>query len=408
MMTTNKENQRNRNLGLYIHLPFCQRKCSYCSFLSLVDQPGTVVQCYLKNLLAEADLRITDLCNGQDPQDDKRIQSFDIDTIFIGGGTPSLIDGNDMKTLLDGIRQRLTVLEQVEITMESNPNSLAPENLSSYREAGVNRLSIGVQSFDDGILSQIGRLHDAKRAMDAVSMARDAGFENISLDLMFGLPGQTLEQWRATLETAISLSPKHLSLYSLQIEEGTPLYRDYKAGKVPVIDSGIDRTCYHLAIDLLKKYGYAQYEISNFALDGFECRHNIKYWSMQNFLGLGLNASSYVNGNRWTNLSNLNQWTKEIGQNQLPVDPTKMLQDSFREAMGIFLFTGLRKTTGISFLEFSGRFGIDFFQAYGNIVNQLDQYRMKGWLDWTDPTAGSLWITENGFDHSNEIMAEFV
>lgn len=331
-----------------------------------------------------------------------------IDTIYVGGGTPSLIDGTTMKKLLDGLRQRWTMSDGTEITIEANPNSLTTKNLLAYRDAGINRLSIGVQSFDDRILSQIGRLHDAHGAKKAISMAKEAGFENINLDLMFGLPGQTLQQWKATLQTAVSLKPTHLSLYTLQIEEGTKLYLDYKAEKLPLMDSAVDRACYHYAIDFLVKQGYKQYEISNFAMDGYQCKHNMKYWSMGNFLGLGLKASSYMEGERWANLSDLDQWTAEISKRRLPVDKNSVQHDTIKDAMGIYLFTGLRKTKGISFSAFRRRFGMDFFEAYAENLEQLCQYRREGRLDWTETPEGSLWITEFGMDHSNEIMSEFV
>lgn len=400
-MTTNKENQRNRSIGLYLHLPFCQRKCSYCGFLSLVDQSEMSIQCYLNDLISEVRLR--------------RLVTYDeefsrqiVDTIFIGGGTPSLIDGFGMRTLLDGIRTDWTVSNEIEITMESNPNSLTVENLSIYMEAGINRLSIGVQSFDDSVLSQIGRIHDSKCAMNSVSIAKEAGFKNINLDLMFGLPGQTLQQWEETLHTAISLEPTHLSLYTLQIEEGTTLYQEYKTDKLPLVDESLDRACYHQAIELLKQYGYHRYEISNFAQEGYECRHNLKYWSMGNYIGMGLGASSHMDGLRWKNISNIEAWTAQIRRQILPVEQNSLKGDTYKDEMGIFLFTGLRKTEGVSLLEFRNRFGIDFFKAYEGCMDQITRYRENGLLDWSNPSTGKLWLTENGIDHSNEIMSEFV
>lgn len=278
----------------------------------------------------------------------------------------------------------------------------------AYRVAGVNRLSIGVQSFDDNILRDIGRLHDSQAAVHAVSMAKNAGFDNINLDLLFGLPGQTLSSWKESLEKAVSLQQSHLSLYTLQIEEGTSLYKDYKADKLPLIDLSVDRASYHYAIDYLSKNGYAQYEISNFAKAGYECRHNLKYWSMDNFLGIGLNSSSFIDGKRWRNLSEMDQWNSCVEHRIAPIDKNSVEVDTASDAMGIFLFTGLRKTSGISLEEFSKRFGVDFFRKYSNIKNQLDEYREKGYLVWSDTGSGRLWLTESGIDHSNEIMSEFV
>jgi len=405
MMTINKANQINRNIGLYIHLPFCQRKCSYCGFLSLANQPQTLIQQYLTNLLVESNLQFDELERNKDISE---TDQYIIDTIYIGGGTPSLINGKDMITLLEGIRKKWPITETAEITMESNPNSLTAENMHAYLKAGVNRLSIGVQSFDDAILEEIGRLHDAKSAVSAVGMAKDAGFANINIDLMFGLPGQTLQQWEATLHTAVSLEPTHLSLYTLQIEEGTKLYHDYKADKLPMVDLDVDRACYHYAINYLKSNGYNQYEISNFAKENYVCKHNLKYWSLDDFLGIGINASSCLAGRRWRNLTDLNQWTSQIENRQLPIDPVSMHQDSFRDAMGIFVFTGLRKKEGISLEEFKSRFGVEFFKVYADRMVQLKQYQLQGQMDWSDSITGRVWITEAGIDHSNEIMSEFV
>jgi oxygen-independent coproporphyrinogen-3 oxidase len=371
----------------------------------LENQTTTVIQNYIKHLIAESRLQLRRV---EKEMKGDGINQYVIDTIYIGGGTPSLISGNDMSNLLEGIRDHWPISNASEITMEANPNSLTAEKLHAYRKAGINRISIGVQSFNDSILSGIGRLHDAKCAENAVYLAKEVGFQNINLDLMFGLPGQSLQQWKESLQTAVSLEPTHLSLYTLQIEEGTKLYQDYKSEKLPLVKLEVDRACYHYAIEFLKHHGYAQYEISNFAKVGYECIHNIKYWSFEEFLGIGLNASSYLNEKRWRNLSDLEVWSSGIQNGILPIDPSTWRQDTLKDAVGIFLFTGLRKTQGISFEEFSHRFEQDFFHFFANNMDQLDRYRAQGLLDWSDSKTGSLWITEAGFDNSNEIMSEFV
>ncbi len=404
-MTINNKTKPNRNIGLYIHLPFCQKKCSYCGFLSLENQPTAVIQNYIKNLLAESQLQHSET---EKVAKGNGINQYILDTIYIGGGTPSLIDGNDMGSLLEGLHDIWCISNTAEITMEANPNSLTAENLYAYRKAGINRISIGVQSFDDSILNGIGRLHDAKSAQNAIRLAKEAGFQNISLDLMFGLPGQTLPQWKETIQTAVSLAPNHLSLYTLQIEEGTVLYQDYKSEKLPLVNLEVDRACYHYAIKFLKHHGYEQYEISNFTKAGYECKHNLKYWSLDEFLGIGLNASSYINGKRFRNQLKLDLWSSQIVNGLLPIDTTTLRQDTFKDAIGIYLFTGLRKTQGISFEDFSHRFGQDFFQCFDANMDQLTRYRAQGLLDWSDLKTGRLWITEAGVDNSNEIMSEFV
>jgi oxygen-independent coproporphyrinogen III oxidase len=398
---------KNRNIGLYIHFPFCQRRCSYCGFLSLENQSDEAMHKYIQYLLAESELQFGELVQAH-PKLNGQTNQFSVDTIYIGGGTPSLISSNDIAVLMKGLRKTWPIADTVEITMESNPNSLNEENLRGYHLAGVNRLSIGVQSFDDQLLVGLGRLHDGNCAKNAVQIAKDSGFENINLDLMFGLPGQTFVQWQETLNVALSLAPNHLSLYTLQIEEGTKLYQDYKAGILPTVDLDVDRACYHHAIEILKLNGYVQYEISNFSKYGHTCKHNLKYWSMDEFVGLGLNASSYVDGKRWRNLSEMDQWAEQIKKNQSPIDFKSQHIESLKDAMGTFLFTGLRKTEGISFKEFKTRYDLDFFQVYEDRLEQLEQYRKQGLLDWSDPEMGRLWITELGIDCSNDIMSEFV
>lgn len=394
-------------MGLYIHIPFCQRKCSYCGFCSLTNQTDEAITRYIHFLSDEFRLRRESLStffrNCYEPGAEPIV-----DSVFIGGGTPSLVSGADINKMLDEIRSLWALTTDAEITMESNPNSINHDNLNEYRNAGVNRLSIGVQSFDDGLLAQLGRLHDAQCARNSVEMARKAGFDNINLDLMFGLPNQTGRQWMDTLQTAVSLQPEHLSLYTLQIEEETPLYRDYKSEILPSVDPDLDRACYHQAIRFLKKYGYEQYEISNFSKHGRQCRHNLKYWSMENYAGFGLNASSHIDGCRWTNVSDMVEWEHALSCKQLPINSIHTKTDDMREGMGIFLFTGLRKTQGISFTEFNNRFGTGFFQAYSEILERLQAYRSDGLLEWSDPSNGYLWLTEAGIDCSNEIMAEFV
>jgi oxygen-independent coproporphyrinogen III oxidase len=406
-MDPKQKNHKTWNLGLYIHFPFCQRKCNYCGFLSLENQPEEAIHEYVRNLLTESELQFGQLMKTHPPLNGQTNQLV-VDTIYIGGGTPSLISGDDMAVLLQGLRNTWPMADTVEITMESNPNSLTVENLHGYLLAGINRLSIGIQSFDDGILTELGRLHDAKCAVNAVNLAKSCGFENINIDLMFGLPGQTLLQWQETLNCAITLAPTHLSIYTLQIEEGTKMYQDYKTELLPKVDLDVDRGCYHYAINLLKDYGYLQYEISNFSKDGFQCKHNLKYWSMDEFVGLGLNASSYMEGERWRNLSEMDQWVDQIKKLQIPYDCKSQQKETLQDAMGTFLFTGLRKTEGISFEEFKTRYGLDFFQVFGDRLELLEQYRNQGLLDWSAPELGRIWITESGIDCSNEIMSEFV
>jgi oxygen-independent coproporphyrinogen III oxidase len=397
MMITNNISDLTKRIGLYVHIPFCQRKCRYCGFLSIENPDEKIVLQYLDILQKESQYHIKSATNLG--------FQYVVDTVFIGGGTPSLLTNDEIDTLMNGLREHFIISPDAEITIESNPNSITKKKLIAYKENGINRLSIGVQSFEDSILQQLGRLHDAKMAKDAIQDAHDAGFSNINIDLMFGLPYITLEQWMSTLKTAVSLNPSHLSLYSLQIEEGTPFYSDYKNDRLPIIDIALDRECYHQSISFLKNHQIEQYEISNFSIQGRKCKHNLKYWGLEEFIGLGLGAASYINGKRWSNLSNLENWKREILAGRTPADPTTIIAETKQDAMSVFFFTGLRKAEGISFPQLDRIFGANSIQNFQSSFPALEEYIQKEYIIWD---RAGIRLTENGIDHSNEIMAEFV
>ena len=377
-MTTN-------NLGIYIHIPFCVRKCPYCGFYSHPLENAEELRIYKDRLIKE----INDFCTarGDNP---KRT----VDSIFIGGGTPSLMPTDYIDEILSVINNSFHVTRDCEITLEANPFTLGTVPLANF--PAVNRLSIGVQSFDDGVLKTLGRVHTAREAEEAFVSARAAGFDNINLDLMFGIPGQTLGQWTKTLEKAISLNPEHISFYSLQIEEGTPYYKRFMDGDFDELPEELDRDMYHTAIRMLKAAGYKHYEISNAAKPGFECRHNLKYWTGQEYIGFGDSAASYINGVRYTMMDG---------------EKTDVHVNSKFDDMSEFAFTGLRLTRGINYGEFKGRFGIDFREAFSDRWDDLAEFFDSGALKQyvaNDGTPASLVITEQGIDISNKIMAVFV
>ncbi|MFC2662449.1 MAG: radical SAM family heme chaperone HemW, partial [Eubacterium sp.] len=264
------QNER-RPLGIYIHIPFCISRCRYCGFYSqAVGKDNEAAQkeaAYVDRLITEI------LGRGRELSD-----RYTVDTVFIGGGTPSILPAEYIARLISSVQEAFCLEKDAEITMESNPGTLSEGKLKALKEAGVNRLSMGLQSFDNQILKSMGRIHTAEEFLESYELARNAGFTNVNIDLMFDFPGQTIAQWRDTLEKAVSLRPEHLSFYGLQIEEGTPLYEDYKMERIPELDEKKDTEMYYLALDLLKDAGYHHYEISNAALPGYECRHNLKYW----------------------------------------------------------------------------------------------------------------------------------
>ncbi|MBQ9059847.1 MAG: radical SAM family heme chaperone HemW [Firmicutes bacterium] len=382
-MTTN-------NLGLYIHIPFCRQKCKYCDFLSFPCTSEQVYREYVTALCMEMESRRED-CQGRE-----------VDTVFIGGGTPSLLQPEDFRRMMDSIQSNFHLAEETEITIETNPNSISQQKLDAYLENGVNRISIGIQSFDNQILHRLGRLHDKNEAFQKIQMVRKSGFTNINIDLMFGIPEQAMKTWLDTIRQGIFLGPQHISLYSLQLEKGTPLYKEVYEDKMfaptPEI---IDREMYHEAITLLKQAGYVHYEISNTAFPGKESRHNLKYWSYEAYLGLGPGASSFFGGKRFKNHEKMNRYIDSIKKREVPMDERSIEHYSDREEMGIYVFTGLRKKEGISLDDFRSRFDVDLFTVYDPAILK----RHKGLINLYN---NQLYLTDAGMDVSNTVMAEFV
>ena len=366
-----------KKLGIYVHIPFCAAKCGYCGFYSRSGSTSCEQRDYVRTLIYDIK-KYGELYGSH----------YEADTIFIGGGTPSLLEPHLICDILQSLRQNFAVDPQAEITIEANPKTLSLDKLQAYRQSGINRLSIGLQSFDPGCLQRLGRIHTAEDFVQNYELARRCGFTNINIDLMFAIPGQTMEIWMDTLKKTVALSPEHISFYSLQIEEGTPFYEQFMAGDWEEIPDEVDRQMYHRAVSLLRESGYAHYEISNCARPGYVCRHNWKYWSMEEYLGVGSAASSYMGGVRFTN------------------PPfAERHENSFADDTAEFVFTGLRKICGIDLQQFARRFGCSFWSVFGDRRAELEEYFRTGMLIEED---GRLRLSEEGIDISNRIMAEFV
>jgi oxygen-independent coproporphyrinogen-3 oxidase len=367
---------KKNKLGLYIHIPFCIKKCRYCDFVSGPAE-GSAREEYLEVLGAEikdAGLLFAD--------------KYEVDTVFFGGGTPTTLSGEQLKALLCRIRDTFEGSFE-EISCEANPGTIDDKKLKDLKAAGFTRLSIGVQSFDDGVLKQLGRIHSASEAEKAVKSALDAGFET-NLDLMLGVPGQSLKSWENSLERAIELRTHHLSFYSLQLEEGTPLYQDYRFGKLVLPTWEENRAMYHTAVRRIKQAGYHHYEISNAAKPGYECRHNLKYWTMAEYLGLGRSAYSYIDGKRFGSYP--------IGKSyKAQIKP----QSAF-DAKSDFIFTALRLIDGFEDSSYFKLFGVSFFGEFKEIYDKLVIDEML------ECEGGRIKFTEKGLDHTNEIMAELI
>ena len=384
----------SEKLGLYIHIPFCEKKCRYCGFLSFDGYDDETYERYTRAL-----------CSEIEGYNETFTEIYSPDTIFIGGGTPSLLSPDRVKRIMDSVYRTFDVEEKAEITIESNPNSLTQEKLDAYIEAGINRLSMGAQSMDDRILEALGRVHRSGDVVRAYEMARSAGFTNINIDLMFAVPEQSLKDVLDSVGAVTEMGPEHISLYGLQLEEDTIFYEEYKSGILDIPEESEERRMYHEALAVIRGAGYQHYEISNCAMPGYECRHNLKYWHMENYLGAGLGAHSYIMGNRSKNVDYMDEYLLLTSAGRAPVDQTRTQMDTMEDAMGIFVFTALRTRRGVDLSEFESRFGEPFFTVYKDKADLIKKYIDDGLMVLS---GNMLSLTEEGIDVSNDIMSEFV
>ncbi len=389
----------SRPEGLYVHIPFCATKCPYCDFNTYAGIESQM-EPYLAALRSEIDLWGAVLGGPR------------LDTVFFGGGTPSYLPPGSLGMLLDAVRGSFGLAVEAEITAEANPDDLCAEKLASLLEAGVNRLSIGVQSLDDDLLRLLGRRHSAREALEAFTTARSAGFDNVSIDLMYGLPDQTLEQWGATLATALGMRPSHISMYCLTLEGGTPMERDAAAGRIPVPDGDLAADMYLMAEVQTAEAGYRHYEISNWAIPGRESRHNLLYWRNRPFLGVGPGAHSYLDGHRFHNLRSPREYIRRLEFGEPRAQPGGRIFDGIpvvegaepvdrRLEMAETMMMGLRLDTGIEPALFAARFGGPPGEVYGEIIEELED---DGLLE-----AGSerIVLTPRGRLLGNEVFSRF-
>lgn len=331
-------------LGIYCHLPFCITKCPYCDFYSVLHKSQS------EEWLTQAIIReIDQVCVKID------FSSASVDTIYFGGGTPSILKAKNLRQILEKIFSAFSVSDRAEITIEANPGSITKEKLQNLRDLGFNRLSVGIQSFFDHHLKRLGRSHTAIQALEAYYWARTVGFDNLSVDLIYGVPEQTLEEWQQTLQKTIELRPEHISAYCLTIEEATPFARWFQKGKLRLPDEESQFHMFTLAHDLLFQTGFEHYELSNWARPGFRSQHNQKYWNGQAYVGFGPAAHSFWNNQRWANLRDLKKYSQLIKKDQLPHEFIENLSQSEQRTEAVF--TGLRQAAGIDLANFQKRFG---------------------------------------------------
>lgn len=371
--------------GLYIHFPFCICKCNYCDFYS-IKYSDELLQQYLTALFLEIDLY-------------KNCYNKAISTIYIGGGTPSLLEPEYLDRLIDKIYSSFTISKKAEITMESNPSSLNREKLLSYKNTGINRLSLGVQSFNDGELHLLGRLHDSKTAINVIKHVAEI-FDSYNLDLIFALPGQKKKDWQDNLDIVLKFNPPHLSLYNLQIEKETPFYSMYNRGELELIDEEIDADIYLESRKKLLAKGYQQYEISNYAKKGFQSHHNKLYWEFKPYLGLGPAAHSFDGHLRFYNYSSLKIYINKLKDGKVPTVEFVRLRRS--ELMSEMLFMGLRQLNGINPEEFKERFSVSLVDIFGKSISKLLD---KELIEYSNER---LHLTENGLLLGNEVFMEFL
>lgn len=376
----------NGGMELYLHMPFCVRKCAYCDFLSFPTDQETQ-NLYTRRLREDIDAM------------GKKYGDIPVDTIFIGGGTPSVPDSALIVGIMEHVRKAFHVAEGAEISMEANPGTVTREKLTDYRRAGINRLSFGLQSANDRELKLLGRIHTWAEFLESFHLARECGFTNINIDLMSALPGQTRESWKDTLKRVTDLNPEHISAYSLIIEDGTPFGEKYgsEEGRKLLPDEDSEREMYHETKRFLRDCGYERYEISNYAKPGRACRHNIGYWTGLPYLGLGLGASSYMDGCRFAVNSDMKQYLEE--KPGMFTDVEKLTKKDMEEE---FFYVGLRMTAGVSLPEFERRFGVSAKGVYPGLMEMFVEEKAAVFQ------GDRFVLTDYGLDVSNYIMAQFL
>lgn len=379
-----------KELELYIHIPFCVKKCSYCDFLSAPATEQTK-EAYMAALFAEIGGRAKDY--------KERI----VTSIFIGGGTPSLLSGDSIRQLMEHIREEFRLAPDAEITMEVNPGTVTTEKLTAFYAAGINRLSIGMQSAQEQELKILGRIHDFDGFCQVYREAVEAGFTNINVDVMSGLPGQTLASYKDTLEKVLRLEPmpQHISAYSLIVEEGTPFAAMADKGELPLPEEDTERAMYEETIEVLAGYGFHRYEISNYALDGYECRHNVGYWIRRDYLGFGIGAASLIDNVRFQNGRDLNAYLAHplaCREEQQPLTTQEQMEET--------MFLGLRLIRGVSYPEFERCYGQTLEEVYGEVIARNEADGLLTVRE--DETGRRLALTGRGLDVSNYVMAQFL
>lgn len=381
-MRTEEKTIKKKPLELYVHIPFCIRKCAYCDFVSgpAGEREQERYQEALKKEIAAAEAA----------------KEYEVSSVFIGGGTPSVIRAEYLREILQLFRKKYLFREDAEITLEANPGTLTREKLEIYQEAGFNRISLGCQSTQDDELKRLGRIHTFAQFQESFRMAREAGFSDINVDLMSGLPGQTKKSWEQSLRTIAEMGTEHISAYSLIVEPGTPFAKQ----KLDLPEEEVEREMYEQTAEILREYGLFQYEISNYAKEGFACSHNMGYWMRRDYLGFGRSAASLFENCRWTNTADAACYETFSGQPEKIRKEQEIL--STESQMEEFMFLGLRMTKGVSEAEFSKNFGKTMHSVYGPVLEKYSRMHLL------QEENGRVFLTRTGISVSNVILADFL
>lgn len=375
-----------KDLSIYVHIPFCEHKCIYCDFYSVTD--FSAAKSFTENLKKEIESYSKNFS-----------ENNCVKTIFFGGGTPSILEPEKISEIIDSVKRNFTLDKNAEITLESNPGTLSSQKFEGYLKAGVNRLSVGVQSFFDDDLKMLSRIHNSTTAVDTIKIAADTGFENINLDMIFGLPKQSMEKWKRNLEQVVELPVKHISSYSLIVEEETPLYKMVERGKVKILSDEFDAKFYLETVEFYKNYEFEQYEVSNFSKKGFECEHNLAYWEYKNYLGFGPSAHSFYEGKRWYNINDVKKYNEYIFANGEAISGREEVDKE--QKLFEMVMLGLR-ARGIDLNSFKKNFGSDWLERNKNNFSLFEE---KGFMK-TD--SSRLQLTPLGYSMCDEILTKLL
>lgn len=373
--------------GLYIHIPFCSSKCNYCDFNSYTGKLN-LAEDYFSSMKKEIQLY----------KDEMKYNL--IDTIFIGGGTPSCVDQKYISDIITTCRVNYNISEDCEISIESNPGTLDLEKLHTYKINGINRISIGLQAYQNNLLKYLGRQHSSEDFISSIELSKKAGFKNINADVIFGIPGQTMEDWKETLKALVDLGITHISAYSLKIEEGTKFGVMLESGKLIEMEDELDREMYHYTIDYLKQNGLNQYELSNFSKEGYECKHNLTYWKCVDYLGIGAGAHSFLQDIRFYNENSIEGYIKYLEKGEKPVE--ERYKVDFYDKVSEYMFLGLRLNKGVNGTEFQDLFNQDMFVKYADSFQELEKNKL------IEIDGEIVKLTSLGLDLANQVFIKFV